>query len=232
MTVSRWLAMVLAVSALQVEAMAAGPPSAIRFFEDHLAPLRSNAFRQVSTRPCGIGVTHCFSHAKTTPKIKTASRVEREVDFEDPSPIVFLELRTAHHGPWVHHWIETETRTGRVTIGFGPATLPFIDAGQVALQDEWGNVERISGMHPLPPLGMPPLNYRYARAPGDGWVVGKPVALTMAQSEAIVQHIRHERFIVPYIPFFHDCRTFTCTTKAKAQGRSSLPCYFLFKGYW
>jgi hypothetical protein len=128
--------------------------------------------------------------------------------------------------------VEVETSSGKVTLGFGPATLPFIDAGQIALQDNHGNVERISGMHPLPMLGLPPLNYGYAKPPGFGHPLHKPISLTIARADALVEKIRHSRFVVPYIPLFHDCRTFTCTVQAGAKGRSSLPCYLLFKGYW
>src|SRR5262249_22322401 len=63
------------------------------------------------------------------------------------------------------------------------------------------NVERISGMHPLPILGLPPLNYRYAKAPGTGHALRKPISLTIAQADALVEKIRHPRFVVPYIPF-------------------------------
>jgi hypothetical protein len=143
-----------------------------------------------------------------------------------------LEQRTEHGGPFAHHWLELETSAGRITIGFGPATLPFIDAGQVSLQDQYGNVERISGMHPLPWLAMPPINYHYARAPGVGHPIGKPVPLNLGQSDALVRKLQHLKFVSPYVPIFHDCRTFACTVQASAQHRSTLPCYLLFKGYW
>jgi hypothetical protein len=143
-----------------------------------------------------------------------------------------LELRTEHRGPLAHHWLELESLAGRMTIGFGPATLPFIDAGQVSLQDRYGNIKRISGMHPLPWLALPPINYHYARAAGEGRMIGKPIPLTMTQSEALIHKLQHPKFIGPYIPIFHDCRTFSCTIQASAQERSVLPCYLLFKGYW
>ncbi len=205
---------------------------AVKFLEHHMAPLRSNAFLQSSARPCRIGVANCFAPAHTAPKAKPVSRLEPRPTAGDQTRIVFLELRTLHRGPFAHHWLETETSAGKVTIGYGPATLPFIDAGQVSLQDTWGNIERISGMYPVPPLGLPPLNYRYARSPGEGRLIGKPIALTIAQAESLVQHVRHQKFVGPYIPIFHDCRTFVCATRSAAQGRSSLPCYLFFKGYW
>jgi hypothetical protein len=200
------------------------------FLKRLLAPFRSNPLLQSSARPCGIGAPTCFSFVDTSPAAGHASLAQREVT--DPSRIVYLELRTAHAGPFAHHWLETEMSAGRVTIGFGPATLPFIDAGQVSLQDIWGNTERITGMPPLPLLGLPPLNYRYARMPGDGRIIGKPIPITIAESDALVEGIRHRKFVGPYIPLFHDCRTFVCTAQAAATGRSSIPCYLLFKGYW
>ena len=226
-----WL-LALSLSLLTAPATAGSFSDAVKFLEHHLAPLRSNPFLQSSARPCHIGVSHCFLPAAATSKPKHASLFDSAEPVDGASRPVLLELRTAHRGPLAHHWLETETSAGRVTIGFGPATLPFIDAGQVALQDQLGNVERISGMHPVPPLGLPPLNYRYARHPGDGHAVGKPIVLTMAQSEAFVQHIRQKKFVGPYIPFFHDCRTFVCSAQAGLRRKSSLPCYLLLKGYW
>ena len=119
-----------------------------------------------------------------------------------------------------------------MTIGFGPATLPFIDSGQVSLQDRYGNIKRISGMHPLPWLALPPFHYHYAPSPEQGRVIGNPIPLTAAQSEVLIRKLEHSKFVGPYIPFFHDCRTFTCSVLASAQGHSTLPCYLLFKGYW
>ena len=63
--------------------------------------------------------------------------------------------------------IASLTMSACVFQGYGPATVPFIDAGQISLQDGHGNVEGISGMHPIPIIGLPPLNYRYAKAPGS-----------------------------------------------------------------
>ena len=143
-----------------------------------------------------------------------------------------LELRALHRGPLAHHWLEVESSRGKVTLGFGPATLPFIDAGQISLQDRYGNIERISGMYPLPMLGLPPLNHRYAKAPGAGHPIGTPIQLTVAEADTLVQKVRDHKFIGPYVPIFHDCRTFACSVQAAARGRSSLPCYVLFKGYW
>ena len=197
-----------------------------------IAPFRSNPFLQSKTRPCGSGAGNCFFPDGTTGPGNGVSKFDPDPDVTDQSRIVYLELRTAHGGPMVHHWIETEISTGKVTIGFGPATLPFIDAGQIALQDAWGDSERITGMHPVPPLGMPSMNYRYARLPGEGRIVGKPIPMTLAESEALVQKIRHSKFVGPYFPLFHDCRTFVCSAQAAASHRSSLPCYLLLKGYW
>jgi hypothetical protein len=224
--------LLLVLQAATPQARAVTLSAAVKFLGRHLAPLRSNPFLQSSARPCRIGVANCFIPGKATLEATPVSTFEPRTVAGNEYRIVFLELRTLHRGPLAHHWLETETSAGKVTVGYGPATLPFIDAGQVSLQDEWGNIERISGMYPVPPLGLPPLNYRYARSPGEGRPIGKPIALTMPQAESLVQHIRRKKFVGPYIPIFHDCRTFVCATRSAAQGRSSLPCYLLFKGYW
>lgn len=143
-----------------------------------------------------------------------------------------LELRADHGGPMAHHWLELESPGEAITFGFGPATVPFIDSGQLTLQDGYGNTKWISGMHPLPWLALPPIKYDYARTPGEGRIIGKSIPLTIAQSDALTSKLLHLRFVGPYIPFFHDCRTFVCSTQASVQGHSTLPCYFLFKGYW
>lgn len=151
---------------------------------------------------------------------------------EDSERPALLELRTDHPGPLAHHWLELDSPEGEMTIGFGPATLPFIDSGQISLQDRYGNAKWISGMHPIPWLALPPIKYHYAGNPGEGYIIGEPVPLTTAQSEALTRKLQHLRFVGPYIPIFHDCRTFTCALLASAQGHSTLPCYLLFKGHW
>ena len=193
-----------------------------------LEPCRSHAFLQTTTSPCEIGLATCFANPPTPPLLKS----EPDLSNADLSGPVTLELRTGRGGPLAHHWLELESLAGRMTIGFGPATLPFIDAGQVSLQDQYGNIKRISGMYPLPFLALPPINYRYARPPGEGRILGKTTRLTMARSEALTRKLEHLKFVGPYIPIFHDCRTFTCTIQASVQGHSVLPCYLLFKGYW
>jgi hypothetical protein len=179
-----------------------------------------------------LGFATCFLPAEAPQPFIVHSAFEPVASIDDPDRPVTLELRTQHRGPFCHHWLQTQSSHGEVTIGYGPATIPFIDAGQISLQDSYGNIERISGMHPIPMMGLPPLSYRYAKAPGSGHLVGKPIPMTLAQSDSLIQKEREHKFVGPYIPIFHDCRTYTCTVQAAARGRSSLPCYLLFKGYW
>lgn len=147
-----------------------------------------------------------------------------------PEPIslrrlVKMNVRASHGGVLAHHWLELETSKGLVTIGYGPASLPFLDAGQISIWHQDGQVER-SGLRLLP------TNFTYAKPPGAGEIVGAPVELTQAEADAVVRRESHRKAIFPYIPIFHDCRTFVCTVKANAAGKSTLPCYLLFKGYW
>ena len=221
-----WVWFCLMLPALTGQAAAATHHWPVTVLKRLVVPFRSHAFLQTTTSPCTIGLASCFSSASPTPSLL---KVEPDLAVEDPSRPVMLELRTLHRGPFAHHWLELD---GRMTIGFGPATLPFIDAGQLSLQDRYGNIKRISGMHPLPLMALPPINYHYARSPGEGRIIGKPIRLTISQSEALAQGLQHLRFVGPYIPIFHDCRTFACSLQAKEQGRSTLPCYLLFKGYW
>ena len=197
--------------------------SEIKIIHRLLAPMRSNPFGERASRPCGLGIATCSLRSEFPTLVGR---------FEDTSRVVTLELRTTHAGPFCHHWLQTETSIGPVTLGYGPATIPFIDAGQISFQDGHGNVERISGMHPIPLFGLPPLNYHYANPPNSGHTIGKPFHLTISQADALIQKERGHRFVGPYIPFFHDCRTYTCAVMENAKGKSPLSCYLLFKGYW
>jgi hypothetical protein len=221
-----WLFLILHPLAGQEVAMHRWPVKILRRL---LVPFRANPFSQISVRPCGLGLATCFSSASG---VTSRAEFESRLAVEDSYRPVTVELRADFRGPLAHHWLELDSPDGTLTVGFGPATLPFIDSGQVSLQDRYGNIKRISGMHPLPWLALPPVNYHYARSPGEGRITGKPIQLTMAQSEALTRKLQHIKFVGPYIPIFHDCRTFTCTLVASAQGRSTLPCYLLFKGYW
>lgn len=178
--------------------------------------------QSLAARSCRWGVTACFLPDNTSPGrapgyAHTAGGSSR---------VVIMQLRTLHGGPFAHHWIQLESSHGEVTIGYGPASIPFIDAGEISVWDAQGNVERFSGIHVLP------TNFNYSKPPGSGYAIGKPIQLTVAQSDALIEKERHRRFFIPYIPIFHDCRTFTCAAEASVQGKSSLPCYLLFKGYW
>jgi hypothetical protein len=226
----RWMVVVFAFLDLSTIALAAPWPA--KLLHRLVAPFRSNAFLQDRVGPCSLGFADCLLPGASSQPDRTIAKPEPPPVIEDPNRVVSLQLRGSYGGPFAHHWLEVESSRGKVALGFGPATVPFIDAGQVSLQDTYGNVERISGMHPLLVLGLPPLNYRYAKAPGSGHVIGKPIPLTVTQADALIQKIRHRKFIGPYIPIFHDCRTFVCSVQAGTQGRSSLPCYVLFKGYW
>ena len=201
----------------------------VKILQRFLVPFRSNPFLQSRVSPCGLGFATCFSSTATAP---SRTEVEFEIAPEDSDRPVMLQRRTDHGGLLGHQWLELESQEGGLTIGFGPATLPFIDSGQVSLQDRYGNIQWISGMHPLPWLALPPIKYHYARSPGEGRAVGKPIPLTAAQADAAIRKLQHLKFVGPYIPIFHDCHTFTCAVLASAQGHSTLPCYLLFKGHW
>jgi len=224
------LGLLLVVPTLSGSASAAAWPGKV--LRRLIAPFRSHPFLQESAKPCSLGFVDCFLPGSSAAPADAAAKFDPAPVIEEPSRIVTLEMREKHGGPFSHHWLEVESSTGKVTIGFGPATIPFIDAGQISLQDSYGNIERLSGMHPFPPLGMPPLGYRYAKAPGYGHVIGKPIPMTVAQADGLIQKESHKKFVGPYIPIFHDCRTFTCSIQAHAAGKSSVPCYLLFKGYW
>jgi hypothetical protein len=75
-------------------------------------------------------------------------------------------------------------------------------------------------------------HFNYAKPPEAGQIVGEPVQLTVAQANTVLQKESRRKLIFPYIPIFHDCHTFVCTVKATADGKSTIPCYLLFKGYW
>ena len=219
MVVSVWLFLALHPLAGQEVATHRWP---VKILQRLLVPFRSSPFSQSSVSPCGLGLAMCFSSASALP---SRTEIQPERAAEDSDGPVVLELRTDHGGPFVHHWLELDSPEEKMTFGFGPATLPFIDSGQVSLQDRFGNTKRISGMHPLPWLALPPINYDYARSPGEGRIIGTPILLTAAQSEALTRKLQHLRFVGPYIPIFHDCRTFACAALASAQGHSALPCY-------
>jgi hypothetical protein len=223
--------MIVVLVSLELQTTAVAAPWPIKMLHRVVAPFRSNAFLQDRATPCGLGFANCFLPDPSAPA-HSISKPDQMSAIEDPNRVTSLELRASHRGPFAHHWLEFDTSNGKVALGFGPATVPFIDAGQISLQDTYGNVERISGMHPLLVLGLPPLNYRYAKAPGSGHTIDQPIPMTIDQADALVQKMRHRKFVGPYIPFFHDCRTFVCSVQAAEQGRSSVPCYLLLKGYW
>src|SRR5690349_9849052 len=114
------------------------------------APFRSHPILQSSATPCSLGYANCFvAGSPTKSSLHAVSKFDPPSVVDDPDRVVSLQLRAMHGGPMSHHWLELESSHGQVTLGFGPATLPFIDAGQISLQDSYGNIERFSGMHPL-----------------------------------------------------------------------------------
>lgn len=200
---------------------------AVKILDRLLAPFRSDPFLQSSAGRCRVGLSTCFMPTTATPVDFTAGS-----GVEDSGRLALLEVRSGRGGLVAHRWLELDSPEGDMTFGFGPATLPFIDSGQISVQDRYGNTRWVSGMHPLPWLALPPVKYRYARNPGEGRLVSKPIPLTLAQSEVLTHKLQHVKFVGPYIPIFHDCHTFVCSVQASAQGHSAWPCYLLFKGYW
>ena len=179
----RRLAILVICFALPGNAVAAGGPGKV--FRRLLAPFRSHPILQTTTGPCSIGAADCgklFAAAQLKPvKFEPAPVVE------DPERVVTMQLRTLRRGPFCPHWLELEGSHGTVTMGYGPATVPLIDAGEIGVRDQYGNYEVITGMHPVPMLALPPVNYHYAKAVGRGRPIGKPIHLTVAQADAVVQ---------------------------------------------
>ena len=137
-----------------------------------------------------------------------------------------VAFRGGRGGLFAHHWIEVQTSTGSLTLGFGPALIPLIDRGQITVEDVNGHIEWRYMLHPFS------LHWNFARAPGMGRNIANIAYIRISRADALVENQRHRHPILPYIPFFHDCRTYVCTVQALTQGKSSLPCYLLLKGYW
>lgn len=175
---------------------------------------------------CAVELTNCFVSDDSVTADSSTEAGKYSPALAMSSRVVTMELRASHGGPFAHQWLEVEGSQGRVTLGFGPAILPFIDFGEISVRDDRGNAKRIAGLHLFS------INYGYAKGPWSGRLIGAPIQLTIAQADALIEKVRHRHFFIPYIPLFHDCRTFACATQATARGKSTLPCYFLFKGYW
>lgn len=181
--------------------------------------------QRLDASPCSVESVNCFVSDETVALASTESPKYTSATAQ-PTGMVAMYVRASHRGPFAHHWLEVETSGGRVTLGFGPAILPFIDFGQISVREENGHTQRFAGLHLFS------INYGYAKLPGQGRLIGKPVRLTIRQADDLVAKVRAHHFFIPYIPLFHDCRTFACVAESNASGKSRLPCYFLLKGYW
>ena len=182
--------------------------------------LAAGVAQRPANGPCSSERIHCFVLGETDPY--TSGPVA--TSFAN-THLVLMNVRALHGGVLAHQWVELQTSRGTVTIGYGPASVPFIDAGQISVWDQDGHIER-SGLHLFP------TRFNYANPPGAGKIVGQPMQLTLANSDEVLRKESHRKLIFPYIPLFHDCHTFVCTVKATASGKSTLPCYLLFEGYW
>jgi hypothetical protein len=189
-----------------------------------LLPLLARA-QKVDSRPCENGMADCF-FADDIPPVSPAESSDYSILTPGPSRVVNMYVRTLHGGPLAHHWIEVESSHGLVTVGFGPASIPFIDAGQISIWYAHGEVERRGAIRLIS------TGFNYAKPPGTGHAIGKPIQLTIARSDAFIEKERRRKLVFPYIPLFHDCRTFVCAVQSSVRGKSTLPCYLLFKGYW
>ena len=139
---------------------------------------------------------------------------------------VVLQVRAASGGFLAHRWIQLGMSSDAVTISYGPANLPFLDAGQIVVRDGSGHVERVSRWHLLPG------SFTGSPLPGAGHAIGSAILISAAQARRLLRREQRHRFVAPYIPFFHDCHTFVCAALATAKGQSTLPCYLFFKGHW
>lgn len=142
------------------------------------------------------------------------------------SGLVPVQVRMAYTGgPFAHKWIQIGHGDNAITFGYGAANFPLVDAGQVVVADRHG-VELVSRWHLFRGHITP------AEGPDRGHPVGKPVFLTVAHAQKLIWQQRRHRFLMPYIPLFHDCHTYTCEIMASAQGKSVLPCFLFLKNHF
>ena len=71
-----------------------------------------------------------------------------------------VAFRSGRGGLFAHHWVEVQTSRGSYTLDFGPALIPFIDRGQITVEDRYGHIEWRYLLHPFS------LHWNFARAPG------------------------------------------------------------------
>ena len=180
-----------------------------------------------TTDPCRLGYANCYSDTPA-PSLKSATKDNSE----EMTPVYTRADWGGFAGLVSHHWLEMETSKGQLTIGFGPATIPFIDTGQIGIRDEYGNVRRISGAHFVSVLTLPDRQRNYAKEIGAGREVGKPFLAPRKRVDEVIEKEIRKKGAFLYIPLFNDCRTYVCRLKAKLQGKSGVWCYLLFKGYW
>jgi hypothetical protein len=181
--------------------------------------------QEVSGGDCGEPQKQCVVSVDLSGGSTGTSRLSDSLP-RHSSGLAAIAFRSGRGGPFAHHWAEVQTSRGRFTLGFGPALIPFIDRGQISVEDTKGNVEWRYLLHPFS------LHWNFARAPGAGRQLGRVVYIPIAQADRLVEKQRARRFVLPYIPLFHDCRTYVCVLQASSQGKSRLPCYLLMKGYW
>ena len=128
-------------------------------------------------------------------------------------------------GPLGHKWVQVGAGENAITFGYGAANFPLIDFGQIVVTGKNG-IDLVSGWH-LFSFHITPSEY-----PDRGHTVGPPVYTSVERAYKLIQEQRRHRFVFPYIPLFHDCHTYACRLKSIAEGKSSLPCYLLFKGHF
>ena len=123
-----------------------------------LVPLLAKA-QMKENGGCANGLATCFLPANGPSPSPTDTSDYLGV-MPTPTPIVNMYVRTLHGGPLAHHWIELESSNGPVTVGFGPATLPFIDAGQISIWYSHGKVEKRGAIRLFA------MGFNYAKPPG------------------------------------------------------------------
>lgn len=170
---------------------------------------------------CPIGLARCFA-----PGGDSANDSEPAATPTVTLGMIALQVRKAMiGGPFAHKWVQFGTGDDAVTIGYGAADIPIIDAGQIVVTDNT-SVDVVSKWHLFPWHVTP------AERPGAGHLVGNPILVTQARATELITRQTRHRIVAPYIPLFNDCHTYVCAVTARAQGKSTLPCYLFFKGHF